>query len=94
MADSIPTPAAVDPAAPAVIVLPAKNWFAKLDPAYRAVIVFVLSTVISVLWAKCLPGTPVPTIPAVAPVAQTPAPVVVLAVGGQPVSATLPPASK
>jgi hypothetical protein len=42
---------------------PARNWFAKLDPAVRALIVLVLSTAISIGWQKLFPGVPVPQLP-------------------------------
>ena len=61
---------------------PAKNWFARLDPAWRALIVFALSTAVSIIWNKYLPGVPLPPVPV--PQTQSVPAVLVLNVG-QPV---------
>ena len=58
---------------------PEQNWFARLDPAWRAVIVLALSTAVSVVWNKFFPGVPVP-LPAAPPAPAAPG-VLVLNVG-------------
>lgn len=77
---TITTPPADTPPAPP------QHWFAKLDPAWRALLVLLLSTAISIGWQKLLPGTTPPPLPLPQEQPQTPA-VLVLNVG-QPATVT------